>query len=83
MIETRGRKGREIFVDGSFHAVKKPIKLCNSLAVLLPKDWLEGVAMGRGGVGAIRYFVVDTSHDIFVTVKPCFEEPAGHEPASD
>ena len=73
MFETRGRQSREVYIEGSLYLAKKPIKFNKSMAILLPKDWIEAVGMGR----PIKYFLLDV-RDTFIQVKPYFDElPAG------
>lgn len=80
MFEKRGRQNLIDYVGDKRYVIKNPVKLHNSIAVLLPKDWLEAVAMGR----EIKRFLVDTDNDTFLIIKPDFEGlPAGHSPASD
>lgn len=80
MFENRGRNNIQAYVGDKHYVVKKPVRLHNSVAVLLPKDWLDAVSMGR----TIRYFLIDTNNDTFLVIKPHFEElPAGILPASD
>lgn len=70
MFETRGRSNITGYVGDKYYIVKNPVRLNNSIAVLLPKDWLDAVAMGRD----IKHFLIDASNDTFLTIKPHFED---------
>lgn len=72
MFETRGRKNLEAYVDGGYYIVKKPINFAGSLAVVLPKDWLESISLGR----KITYFLLDPK-DTQMTIKLFFGELPG------
>ena len=70
MFETRGRKNLDAYVDGKLYVVKRPVKLSggSSFAVVLPKDWLDSVSIGR----EVKYFLLDV-RDTQIIIKPHFE----------
>lgn len=68
-FETKGRKSQFAYVDGGYYLVKKPVVLKSSLAVLLPKDWLDEVSMGR----VIKYFLLDV-RQADIVLKPHYDE---------
>lgn len=67
MYETRGRKTIDAYVDGNLVMVKKPVKLGNGIAVILPKEWIDDVSAGK----SIRYFLLDP-RDNQIIIKPYF-----------
>ena len=76
MYENKGRPSQEVYIDGKLYLAKKPLNLAGSVAVVLPKDWLEAVSMGRD----IRYLLLDISSLSQIVVKPYYDVlPAGQE----
>ena len=73
MFETRGRKNRDAYVDGKLYVVKKPLKIGAteraSIAVVIPKDWIESVSLGK----EIKYFLLDI-RDTHIILKPHFDD---------
>ena len=73
MLETRGRKSTEVYVDGDMYVVKKPLKLRGSVALLLPKEWLDiASAVAGKEVADVRYFLLDVK-DTLLTIRPYYE----------
>lgn len=76
MFEGKGRPNKEVMIEGKLYLAKKPLNLAGSVAVVLPKDWLEAVSMGKD----IRYFLVDVSSLAQIVIRPYYASlPAGQE----
>lgn len=69
MFETKGRKNVVAYIDGGLYVVKKPQALGGTLAVLIPKEWVDAVSLGR----TLRYFLLDI-RQADIVVKPYFDE---------
>jgi len=76
MLETRGRKSKEAYVDGEYYIVKKPVALGHGVAVIIPRDWLDVACMGR----PLRYFLLNINSTAEIRLRPYFDNlPAGQE----
>lgn len=76
MLGNKGRPNQEVYIDGNMYIAKKPLMLSGSVAVVVPKDWLEAAAMGR----EIRYILINTDSLAELKLKLYYDKlPAGQE----